>query len=290
MRKFQLFKNYLVIRFQIIPLLILLFSDILVIKRITNDMVIHQWKLYLCFIFTLFYLFHNRVADDKRDFDFDMEFYPDRDLQAGYININILNNVSYLMIALMVISSIIMGMLSFLAFIPLVFYTLLAKKDFFLSDVFKSKRLFTYNFINMIQLLLLQIFIYISILNSFMLSNIVLIHILFVFILSIQVEITRKIKPEKSPGNELYSDRLGMKNSIMLWGFFGILSTLTCIWLASTIDINMNKVIHLELFILFSLIISGYLFLRQKSTKYENIFWFGLFLSYVGQNMILIYA
>ena len=72
MTKIQTFINYLHVRFQIIPLIVLLFTDLIVIKRITNDYIIPDWKLYTCFLFTLIYLFHNRVADDKRDFDFSL--------------------------------------------------------------------------------------------------------------------------------------------------------------------------------------------------------------------------
>ena len=85
----------------------------------------------------------------------------------------------------------------------------------------------------MLQLLFLQIFVYVSILNSFQINKTILIHIIFVFLLSIQVEITRKIKPTLSSGNELYSDRLTMKGSLILlvvylelyvgWHVFGYL-------------------------------------------------------------------
>ena len=94
MTKIQTFINYLHVRFQIIPLIVLLFTDLVVIKRITNEYIISDWKLYICFLFTLIYLFHNRVADDKRDFDFDLEHYPDRHIQSGKIDIHLMNIIS----------------------------------------------------------------------------------------------------------------------------------------------------------------------------------------------------
>ena len=290
MTKIQTFINYLHVRFQIIPLIVLLFTDLVVIKRITNEYIISDWKLYICFLFTLIYLFHNRVADDKRDFDFDLEHYPDRHIQSGKIDIHLMNKVSYFLIGLMILIAIGLGTLSQTIFLPLILYTLLAKKDFFLSKDFKIKRLFTYNFINMLQLLLLQIFVYVSILNSYQINKTILMHIIFVFLLSIQVEITRKIKPTLSPGNELYSDRLTMKGSLILWTVSGILCGFVCVWLSSLIQIDISKAITFVIAIQSFSILTGYLFYINKNSKYENLFWLGLICSYVLQNAVLIYG
>ena len=290
MTKIQAFINYLHIRFQIIPLIVLLFTDLVVIKRITNEYTIPDWKLYICFLFTLIYLFHNRVADDKRDFDFDLEHYPDRHVQSGQLDIRLMNKVSYFLIGLMILIAIGLGSLSQIIFLPLIVYTLLAKKDFFLPKDFKIKRLFTYNFINMLQLLLLQIFVYVSILNSFQINKTILIHIIFVFLLSIQVEITRKIKPTLSPGNELYSDRLTMKGSLILWSISGTLCGFVCVWLSSLIQIDIFKTIIFVIIIQSFSFLTGYLFYSYKNSKFENLFWLGLISSYVLQNVILIYG
>ena len=290
MTKIQAFINYLHIRFQIIPLIVLLFTDLVVIKRITNEYTIPDWKLYICFLFTLIYLFHNRVADDKRDFDFDLEHYPDRHVQSGQLDIRLMNKVSYFLIGLMILIAIGLGSLSQIIFLPLIAYTLLAKKDFFLPKDFKIKRLFTYNFINMLQLLLLQIFVYVSILNSFQINKTILIHIIFVFLLSIQVEITRKIKPTLSPGNELYSDRLTMKGSLILWSISGTLCGFVCVWLSSLIQIDIFKTIVFVITIQSFSFLTGYLFYSYKNSKFENLFWLGLISSYVLQNVILIYG
>ena len=290
MTKIQAFINYLHIRFQIIPLIVLLFTDLVVIKRITNEYTIPDWKLYICFLFTLIYLFHNRVADDKRDFDFDLEHYPDRHVQSGQLDIRLMNKVSYFLIGLMILIAIGLGSLSQIIFLPLIVYTLLAKKDFFLPKDFKIKRLFTYNFINMLQLLLLQIFVYVSILNSFQINKTILIHIIFVFLLSIQVEITRKIKPTLSPGNELYSDRLTMKGSLILWSISGTLCGFVCVWLSSLIQIDIFKTIIFVITIQSFSFLTGYLFYSYKNSKFENLFWLGLISSYVLQNVILIYG
>ena len=76
-----MFSNYLLKRFQILPLLAIIITDMMVIKRITSNMVIPQWKFYLAFVFIIIYLFHNRCAVVLRYFKLDIEFFPDRDLQ-----------------------------------------------------------------------------------------------------------------------------------------------------------------------------------------------------------------
>ena len=285
----MLFK-YLLKRFQIIPLLALVITDMMVIDRLTSNREIPFWRFFFSFVFVLAYLFHNRVADDKRDFEFDMEYYPDRDLQKGIISISFLERASFLMIGLMITISVSMGQLSIMFFLPLLFYTILAKKDFFFPDNFKIKYLFTYNIINMLQILLLQIFIYVSILDDLILDNILLFHILLVFTLSIQVEITRKTKPNTSRGNELYSDRLGMKGAIMLWMFFGVGSMAISSTICVLLGINIKNILFYEAIIFIICFISGFIYLKNPTSFFENIFWCGLLVSYIGQNLILIYV
>ena len=290
MKKSEMLFNYLLKRFQIIPLLAIVITDMMVINRLTSTREIPFWRFFFSFVFIIIYLFHNRVADDKRDFEFDMKYYPDRDLQKGMISMDFLEKISYLMIGLMIIISALMGRLSLMFFLPLFLYTILAKKDFYFSESFKIKHLYIYNIINMLQLLFLQVFIYVSILDELILDNILLFHILLVFILSIQVEVTRKIKPTISLGNELYSDRLGMKGAILLWMFFGVASIINSTTICILLGLNIENILFYEATIFTICLFSGFIYLKNPSSFSENVFWFGLLASYIGQNIVLIYA
>ena len=290
MNSYKIFINYLSERFQIIPLSILVASDILVIYRITYDQNILIWKYVISFIFVILYLFHNRLADDRRDFDFDNKFYPNRAVQKGLISLKQINHLSYIAILFMVIIAGIFSFLSLTIFTLLILYTLIAKKDFFLPKGFKEKHLFGYNFLNMLQILSLQIFIYVSIIDSLDFTHFIYSHILFVFILSIQVEISRKIKPEKSLANDLYSDRMGMGRTILLWGIFGIFSILNSAYLAYIIGIQPNTILFLEFIMLLLFFIGGTLYYLKKSLTYENYFLATMILTYLGQNLFLAYA
>ena len=94
MKNNVMLSKYLLKRFQIIPLLGVIITDMMVIDRLTSNREIPFWRFFFSFVFVLAYLFHNRVADDKRDFEFDMEYYPDRDLQKGIISISFLEKAS----------------------------------------------------------------------------------------------------------------------------------------------------------------------------------------------------
>ena len=290
MNSYKIFINYLLERFQIIPLSILVASDILVIYRITYNQNILIWKYVIYFMFVILYLFHNRLADDRRDYDFDKKFYPNRAVQKGLISLRQINNLSYIAIFLMVIIAGSFSFLSLAIFTLLILYTLVAKKDFFLPKDFKEKHLFVYNFLNMLQILSLQIFIYVSIINSLDFTHFIYSHILFVFILSIQVEISRKIKPEISLANDLYSDRMGMGRSIILWGVFGIFSIINSAYLAYIIGIQLNTILFLEFIMLTLFFIGGALYYLKKSLTYENYFLAIMILTYIGQNLFLAYA
>ena len=290
MNSYKIFINYLLERFQIIPLSILVASDILVIYRITYNQNILIWKYVIYFMFVILYLFHNRLADDRRDYDFDIKFYPNRAVQKGLISLRQINNLSYITIFLMVIIAGSFSFLSLAIFTILILYTLVAKKDFFLPKDFKEKHLFVYNFLNMLQILSLQIFIYVTIINSLDFTHFIYSHILFVFILSIQVEISRKIKPEISLANDLYSDRMGMGRSIILWGVFGIFSIINSAYLAYIIGIQLNIILFLEFIMLIFIFIGGTLYYLKKSLTYENYFLAIMILTYIGQNLFLAYA
>ena len=290
MNSYKIFINYLLERFQIIPLSILVASDILVIYRITYNQNILIWKYVIYFMFVILYLFHNRLADDRRDYDFDIKFYPNRAVQKGLISLRQINNLSYITIFLMVIIAGSFSFLSLAIFIILILYTLVAKKDFFLPKDFKEKHLFVYNFLNMLQILSLQIFIYVTIINSLDFTHFIYSHILFVFILSIQVEISRKIKPEISLANDLYSDRMGMGRSIILWVVFGIFSIINSAYLAYIIGIQLNTILFVEFIMLILFFIGGTLYYLKKSLTYENYFLAIMILTYIGQNLFLAYA
>ena len=290
MRGSRAYQNYLLHRFQIIPLTLLVVSDVIVITRMIDLDSTSLLPSFLVFLFIMLYLFGNRVGDDKRDFDFDAEFYPDRAVQKGAITLNQLERLSQICIVGMAGIAIFFGWYSMLLVGPVILFSWWAKKDFSLPIYFKDKFFFQYNILNMLQMLALQIFVYAAALGSLEISLPIWTHVAFVFALSLQIEVTRKIKVNRSPGNDMYSDRLGMKGALILWGFIGLM----CVTLSSIL-MNMLGVALLWVLVLGGtwtavMLLGAMAYGISKKESLENLFWAATIGVYIGQNIAIAYA
>lgn len=284
------FIQYLLNRFQLIPLSLLVLSDVLLIVHIAGTKE-NAWPQGIAvFLFVMFYLLNNRVADDKRDFEFDSKHHQDRALQSGKLSLKFLNRIGYICLMSMLALAFFFGKTAMLAITPVVLFAYWSKLDFSLPKSFKERHFFLYNFMNMLQMLLLQSFMYFSIMNIFTLKPIMWLHIGFVFVLSLQIEVTRKIQPEKTPAFDTYSDRLGMIGALLLWGVLGIIALILFSILASELyisDFSINITL-ISCFVLLSLGAVAYYFLKSKSA--EGLFWLTVIMTYIGQNLVLIYG
>jgi hypothetical protein len=198
--------------------------------------------------------------------------------------------LGYVALGAMLLLSFFFGRVSTILVLPVWFFSLWAKYDFSLPTHFKEKRFYAYNLLNMTQMLILQIFVYCSLINAFDLTPTMWLHIAFVFILSLQVEVTRKIKPIRTLGNDQYSDRMGMGNAIILWALLGLLAFATYFLLASAFCDDMSIALLVGSMLLFYMLLTGYIYWKKRSEAYENLFWTGMIVAYVGQNIVLAYA
>ena len=289
MTKTKVYTDYILKRFHLIPLLILVLSDILVVHRVLDEGEDSLWKYILALAFVLLYLFSNRLGDDLRDFEFDQEHYPDRAVQKGLLSKKELNGMLYTSFVLMSIIALLVNSGVVIAFAGLLTISILAKRDFFLPQSFKTKYYFSYNFLNMLQMLALQIFIYLLLgVEDF--DQLILIHILLVFILSLQTEVTRKVKAEKHESMDNYSDRLGMKGSLILWFIFALLSAFAAAVMAYMLGIDPILLTTLEIIFIFICLYGAIHYFNKKNDKAENIFWLCFILFYVAQNLMITYA
>jgi len=290
MKNARAYIDYLLKRFQVLPLSLLVISDVLVIDRIV-DVDQEGWSVKpMVFFMVLAYLFNNRVGDDKRDFEFDSIHYPDRAVQQGTIGLSQLEKLGTLSMAVMAVLSIFFGWISMALVIPVWLFGYWAKRDFSLPERFKHKHYFVYNLLNMLQMLMLQVFVYLSLLNEFEMNQMIWIHVAFVFALSLQVEVTRKIKPKKSAANDLYSDRMGMNGAFILWLGLGGLCIAISSYLAQAMDIDSTLIFIAAAVWLSSMILGLVYYQRKKTQTAENLFWLALIFSYVGQNLLLAYG
>jgi 4-hydroxybenzoate polyprenyltransferase len=289
-KMFKVFFQYLLNRFQLIPLSLLVLSDVLVIVHIAETKETAWLQGIAVFLFVMLYLLNNRVADDKRDFEFDNKHHQNRALQSGKLSLKFLNRIGYICLTSMLALSFFFGKTAMLAITPVVLFAYWSKLDFSLPKSFKEQHFFLYNFMNMWQMLLLQSFMYFSLMNIFTLKPIMWLHIGFVFLLSLQVEVTRKIQPEKTPAFDTYSDRLGMRGALLLWGVLGIIALTLFSILASELSIS-GFTINIALICCVALLSLGggaYYFLKSKSA--EGLFWLTVIMTYIGQNLVMIYG
>ena len=112
----------------------------------------------------------------------------------------------------------------------------------------------------------------------------------FVFGLSLQVEVTRKVKVAKTKAMDLYSDRMGMGGSIILWLVLGLVCNL--IFGVLGVSMGVGPIIILSAMgCLFLIQVTGaLLYFKSKKESYENLFWLAMISTYVGQNLVLAYG
>jgi hypothetical protein len=233
------------------------------------------------------YLLINRINDDIRDFDFDSTYYKDRQIQQGLISLQFLKRMALWSYVLFVALAMYINLnLFWMAFLPLLFAKW-AKADFMLPEHFKSTYFFTYNAINMLQMLILQFALYIILVNSFDLEPLLYFHIALVFALSLLIEVTRKIKPESTPAHDQYSDRLGFKGALKLWFIISLLATWCFVLMAIKVNFNLSLLIFITTITLSLSILTPIAYSKLQSEKGEKIFWLLAIAYYVIPNLIL---
>lgn len=204
-------------------------------------------------IAAMLFLFHIRVIDETRDFEHDNKFHSYRPVQQGVITLGELK-ILHIFVLAVFLSICFFNSWTTLIFAGILFgYSFLAAKDFFAASKIR-KYFFFYNFINMIQLIGLQIIIYLLLGWNLIFTPILWAHLALIFIISLILEVLRKIKLTKheTGARDTYSSHLGYKGSIL---FFVIVSVLPLIPLTYILQThNKNLFIFLPLLVFLSLI------------------------------------
>lgn len=170
-------------------------------------------------IFTLLvFMFHVRVLDEHKDYEFDAEHHKDRPVQRGLITLRELFIVDVLSIMIILSLNLFFPDRAIFFLILALAYTLFAGKEFFVRDWIR-KRFFLYNLLNLLQLLFLQFYLYALINPNFSFENPLLgIHFIFVLFSVGIIEFARKLKSksEETGANDTYSSRLGIKKAVVI--------------------------------------------------------------------------
>lgn len=235
------------------------------------------------------YLLHIRVIDEHRDFEHDNHHHADRPVQINTISRHELQLVDMVAVFLLVAIAVMAGMRAVIVMVIMLLYSYLAGKEFFVGEKIR-RHFFVYNGVNLVQMLLMQIFVYSIFSNSFQFSLIVGIHFLFTTVGTIVVEFIRKLKipGDDGTGKDTYTWYLGFNNSLIIYSVLVLLNAVLFFWLSTMISS------HVTWMLVFTLCLLGYAYFgvilhRTKKTHRTSQIMQLLFLSMYGILNIAIY-
>ncbi|MEP7204771.1 MAG: hypothetical protein ABI716_01085, partial [Candidatus Saccharibacteria bacterium] len=211
------FYSYQKTRFPIVILAISLLPAILSSGAIvaTHPTIITAAMLLLA---SIAYLLHIRIADDYRDFEHDNIYHLDRPLQTGQITKADLRAIDVLAVLILLTIAAVSGFTAFIIALIMLVYSYLAGNEFFFKNKIKPY-FFIYNSLNLLQMLLMQAFVYTIFARHFPLTDLVTLHFVFTTIGTIIFEFIRKLK---IPGNDglgkdTYSWHLGFRKAMIIY-------------------------------------------------------------------------
>lgn len=266
-------------RFPIIVLTLTTFSGILSSYAIVLSRA-SAARVMLIFFSVMAYLFHMRFIDEYRDYDHDSRYHGERPIQSGMITLRELQRLDIASQAFFMAAAFWLGGKAIIFGVLALAYTFFAKHDFFLREVL-WKKFFVYNMINMVQLFLLQFFIYFSLVRNIFFTRNIFFHLAFVFFLVVLIEVSRKVKlpNEESRGLDTYSWHLGFIPSLFFAAFIGVLAYGMFIFLTGHIEISAA----LPALFLFSTV----LHMNMRNKTGESMFLVSTLALYVGLNFLL---
>jgi 4-hydroxybenzoate polyprenyltransferase len=208
------------------PFAVLTFTTLSVVLSsaavaVTTDIPLSSLKIQIIIgtLTCLLFMFNIRVFDDFKDKSFDNQFHKKRPVQRGLISLKELNIINLISIAIQVILNLFMSINAFIYWILAMCYSLIAKKEFFIKKYIR-KTFILYNFLNLMQMFFLQIYLYALIEPNFSFKDpLLFIHFIFVLSNAVILEVARKMKSkrEESKGMDTYSGRYGVKKSAFIY-------------------------------------------------------------------------
>lgn len=175
-------------------------------------------QVVLAVVASLAYLLHIRVIDEHRDYGHDNIHHTTRPIQAGVISREELWYVDFVAVAILIITAAIAGWSALITVAIMLTYSYLAGKEFFVGEKIR-RSFFVYNGANLLQMLLMQIFVYSVFANPIPLNLLVLTHFLFTTIGTVVFEFVRKLKipGDDGTGKDTYTWYLGFNNSMAIY-------------------------------------------------------------------------
>ena len=197
------------------------------------------------------YLLHIRVIDEQRDFAHDSIHHHDRPVQTGLISHAELRGINICSIGILIGIALISGGNALLVAFAMLCYSSIAGRDFFLGERIR-KHFFLYNGINLVQMLLMQLFVYVFFTNALPWGPLFYTHAAFTTVGTILFEFIRKLKIPGSDGTgkDTYTSHMGFHRAMIVYlllimlqlilfaGVINLLSAQSMPWLIFSLSVG----------------------------------------------------
>ena len=248
-------------------------------------------EIIISFITLLLFMFHIRVLDEHKDYDFDSKYHKERPIQRGLISLKELLILDVLGLITIFLLNAFFQIRAILFLLIAFAYTLLAGNEFFMKKWIR-KKFFLYNFLNLLQLLFLQFYLYSLIDPKFSFKEILLtVHFIFVLFNVGLLEFARKlkIKSQESEARDTYSSRLGMKKSVFIYTLIYLF--VYGLFIYMIFNLNFSIYIFLTSLLFLNLIaISPIIYLSWNSQKSTLILQGITALFYISMHLLLVFT
>ena len=246
--------QYLRERFPIVSLSLFSFITALAIN---SSFEVHNYiKVFCVALIYLLFLFHLRVLDEFKDYQYDNKNHKDRPIQRGLISLSFIKTIGVInFVLLSSIALLVSSIYVFLLCMVSLLYTGLMFKEFFISDYLRKRPVF-YLISHEIVLIPLYLFFY-SVINGklWVFSDFNKLSLfLFTFIPIILIEIGRKLKHRYSTEgkitNDTYAFIWGEKKSIQIFAILVLIAGLLSVFIQN-FNFIFSALIIISSFIIF---------------------------------------
>jgi len=182
-------------------------------------------RVVLVVVASIAYLLHIRVIDEHRDHIHDSIHHPTRPVQVGLISREELRCVDVVAVIILLAVAVFCGWPAVVVAASMLAYSYAASHEFFLGEKLRG-HFFVYNAVNLLQMIVMQIFVYTVFANSVPIHSLVVAHFLFTTVGTIVFEFIRKLKVpgEDGTGRDTYTWYLGFKNAMIVYIFLAALN------------------------------------------------------------------
>lgn len=210
--------NYFLTRFPILLILCTSLSQI-VGTFFTLRIPIDHHIVWIFLLFSLLFLFFIRVVDDYKDKEHDNIHYPERAIQNGQINLNILMKIASIgMIFGLGLLWYFFGIITFIFAVLWVLNNLLGIIWFWYGREYKFKHIFLYSLLNGLSLAFVQLALYgVAEIQPYAHSYVGVLFFLMVFCNNQLFEVARKIRSKwNTRHGDSYMELLGERKNFYL--------------------------------------------------------------------------